>query len=151
MRVQTQILIDAPPTAVWQVFARIEDWPRWWSACREAAVRDGVFDEPRSHLRITLRPSWLPAMTFEPTVLTAEPGRRYVWEGRGGGVTGRHGFEFVASGAGTLVVQSEEFSGPGVIVFNLLGLASATRRMFEENLAGLKRAVEERAAAENSA
>lgn len=150
MRVQTQVLIDAPPAVVWQVFARVEDWPRWWSACHRAALRDGAFDDPGSHLRITLRPSWLPAMTFEPTVLIAEPGRHYVWEGRGGGVTGRHGFEFVASGAGTLVVQSEEFSGPGVIAFKLLGLESATRRMFQENLAGLKRIAEERAATEGS-
>ena len=142
MHVEAQVLIDAPPAVVWRIFERVEDWPRWWPACRRAAVRDGAFERPGSHLRITLRPAWF-TMTFEPVVLEAERERRYVWEGRGGGVTGRHAFEFVREGAGTRVRQTGAFSGPGVILLRLFGQVGATQRMFDENLAGLKRLAEE--------
>jgi hypothetical protein len=135
------VLIAASPAEVWRVFERIEEWPRWWSACRAASVRDGAFDRPGSRLRITLAQWWLP-VTFEPIVLEAERARRYVWEGHGGGVTGRHGFELVAAGTGTRVLQFETMVGPAVFLVRALGIAAATQRMFEESLAGLKDAVE---------
>ena len=92
-------------------------------------------------LELALRPSWL-TLHFHPTVEAATPGKHLIWVGKGGGVTGRHAFYLDRRPEGTQVREHETFSGPGVLVMRLLGQAEATRRMFRQNLKGLKRLAE---------
>ena len=75
-------------------------------------------------------------------VEAATPQRALIWVGRGGGLVGRHAFYLDAKPNGTFVRQHETFTGAGVLLFRLLRLDVATRRMFQRNLRGLKRIAE---------
>ncbi len=139
--IDESIAIAAPPEAVWRLLEDPASWKAWWPACVEArtvdrrAIRDG------SVLELALRPSWM-TLKFKPRVEAATPGKHLIWVGQGGGVTGRHAFYLDRRPDGTLVRQQETFSGPGVLVMRLLGQVEATRRMFRDNLKGLKRLAE---------
>lgn len=134
-------LVAAPAEAVWKYLGNPWSWSQWWPACREARTADRKPLREGGRLHLVLRPSFL-TLTFAPVVEVLQPGRALIWAGTGGGVTGRHAFFLEARAGGTFVRQREDFSGPGVALFLLLGQAGATRRMFRENLKGLKRFAE---------
>lgn len=139
--IEESIRVGAPAESVWKLLENPWSWPQWWPACREARTEDRKPLRDGSRLYLVLRPGWL-TMTFRPLVDVCQPGRALIWTGRGGGVVGRHAFYLEAHAGGTRVRQREEFSGPGVALMLLLGQIGATRRMFRDNLKGLKRFAE---------
>ncbi len=139
--IQESILIAAPPETVWRPLADPYTWPTWWPGCRDAAAKDRKPLHDGSELRLVLRLGWI-TMPLAPRVEIATSGRALVWVGRGAGLTGRHAFYLDPQPNGTLVRQHESFSGPGLLLFRLLRLDVATRKMFRANLKGLKRTAE---------
>ncbi len=141
LEIAESIQVATPPEAVWKLLADPYTWPTWWPGCRDAAAQDRKTLRDGSQLKLALRLGWI-TLPLVARVELATPGRALIWVGRGAGVTGRHAFYLDAKPNGTLVRQHEAFSGPGVLVFRLLRLDAATRRMFRANLKGLKRAAE---------
>ncbi len=110
-QLRTDIDIDSPPEAVWEILTdleRYEDWnPFIESAEGEVAVG--------ATLSARLQPPGGRAMTFKPTVTEAEFAAAFEWLGRLGlpGIfDGRHRFELEATpSGGTHLVHTEHFSG----------------------------------------
>lgn len=139
--IEESIRITAPPETVWRLLENPWGWQQWWPACRDARTEDRKPLRDGSRLYLVLRPGWL-TMTFRPVVDVFQPGRALIWTGNGLGVRGRHSFFLEAVPGGTRLRQREELSGPGLVLMALLGQLHATRRMFRENLKGLKRVAE---------
>jgi hypothetical protein len=108
--ISVSIEIAAPPEAVWAVLADLPAYARWNPFLRQA---DGVL-AVGERLRIRFHPENGRPITFEPVVISVEPGRELLWKGRlllPGIFDGRHRFLLEETGAGTLLTQSEIFTG----------------------------------------
>jgi len=141
LQIEETIQIAAPPEVVWKYLADPRSWPHWWPGCREAETGDKKTLHDGSALKVALRLGWL-TLKFTARVEAATPPRTLLWEASGGGVTGRHAFYLDARPNGTFVRQQESFTGAGVLFFRLARFDAASRRMFQQNLRGLKRICE---------
>jgi hypothetical protein len=90
---------------------------------------------------LALHLGWM-TWKFTVRIEAVTANRSLAWVGKGSGVTSRHAFYLDARPNGTFVRQQENSSGPGVLLFRLVRFDAATRRMFQQNLRGLKRAAE---------
>ena len=55
MIIQAEIDIQAPPGVVWQVFASLEEWGRWNTACHECRLMADPYREERLAVGQALR------------------------------------------------------------------------------------------------
>ncbi|WNG32258.1 hypothetical protein F0U61_00515 [Archangium violaceum] len=94
---RTELLIDAPPKAVWSVLTDIDRWTEWMpefaSARLEGPLAPGsvIFWEPQGQV-------------VESRLVVVEAERRLVWNGTDGAV---HVWELVPTGNGTLLRNDE--------------------------------------------
>jgi hypothetical protein len=137
------IEIDAAPEAVWGELADTAAYPGWNPFVRRL---DGQLEQG-AQLSVEIEPPDGRAMTFKPTVLEAEPGRRLRWLGRlllRGLFDGEHSFEIEPLGANrSRLTQAERFSG--LLVRPLAGSTlEKTERGFEAMNRALKERVEAR-------
>jgi len=139
--IEESIQIAAAPEVVWRFLADPHSWTHWWPGCREALTRDRKTLHDGSELRLVLRVGWL-TLKSNVRVEAATAQRALIWAGKGGGLTARHAFFLDAKPNGTFLRQRATYCGAGVLLFRLLRLDAATRRMFRVNLRGLKRIVE---------
>lgn len=141
----TEITIDAPPEAVWEVLTDLERYADWnpFIVASEGRVAVG------ERLVNRMQPPGGRAMTFKPTVTEVEPGRTFEWLGRLGlprVFDGRHRFELRPTpSGGTALVHSEHFEG---ILVRLMrsSLDTATKAGFEAMNDALKTRAEAHAA-----
>ena len=106
----TEIHIDAPPERVWQVLRDLDAYPEW----NPFVVRATGRAEVGERLTLRLQPVVGRATTVRPTVLEVREGARLRWLGRFGirGILDAdHRFALEPSGAGTRLVQEEDFRG----------------------------------------
>ena len=141
---EESIHIAAAPDIVWRFLADPHSWTHWWPGCREVVTSDRKTLHDGSELTLVLRLGWL-TLKFAARVEAATPKRTLLWIGKGGGITDRHAFYLDAKPNGTFVRQRATYCGAGVLLFRVLRLDKASRRMFQGNLRGLKR-ISERAA-----
>lgn len=141
LRIEESIQIAAAPEIVWKFLADPRSWQHWWPGCREAETRDRKPLHDGSQFSIALHLGWI-TLRFKARVEAATAPRSLLWVASGGGFSGRHAFHLDARPNGTFVRQHESFAGPGVILFRLARFDAATRRMFQQNLKGLKRMAE---------
>ncbi len=118
--ISTSILISAPPERVWDV---LTDFPRHpeWNPFIQSISGPLV---PGEKLKVRIKPPGGKGMTFNPTVLTAQPARELRWKGRlllPGIFDGEHFFRLEPSGDGTRFVHGEKFSG---LLVALMGASS---------------------------
>jgi hypothetical protein len=139
--IEETVHIAAPPEAVWRLLVDTHSWRLWWPACIEAETKDRKNLHDGSEFLLRLKLGWLQTKLW-PRVDAATPPKLLVWTGRGFGLTGRHAFYLDAKPNGTFVRQQEGFDGPGLVLFRILLLDRATRKMFQANLRGLKRLAE---------
>ncbi|MBM3217406.1 MAG: SRPBCC domain-containing protein [Candidatus Rokubacteria bacterium] len=137
LTLRTEIDIDAPAPRVWDVLTDFDAFPRWNPFIRQI---DGLL-APRMRLRVKIQPPGGRAMTFHPTVLRVDDGRRFVWRGRTlipGLFDGEHFFELEPFATDRVrLVHGEHFRG--VLVPLLAGtLRTTTRDGFERMNAALK-------------
>jgi hypothetical protein len=110
-QIQTDILIDASPSQVWQTIADFGSYPEWNPFVRRIS---GSLDVG-SRLDVELQPPSGKGMTIRPTVLPSEPGRELRWIGSVGvpGIfDGEHRFRIEPLGPDRVrFVHEEQFSG----------------------------------------
>jgi hypothetical protein len=134
--IRTEIGIDRPAAAVWDILVDIERWPDWNPFAR-ASGRLAVGEM----LEVEIRPPGKSPMTFRPTVVKLDPGVELRWLGHlgvAGIFDGEHGLRIEPAGAGRCRVQQFE-TFKGVLAGPLLWFAGdATRRGFEAMNLALK-------------
>jgi hypothetical protein len=137
----TEIEIDAPIDAVWEVLTDLAAYPDWNPFIVSSEGRADVGER----LTNRMHPPGGRAITFKPTVTVVEPGVTFEWLGRMGlpGIfDGRHRFALAASTrGGTRVTQSEQFDGV-LVRFMRTSLDTKTVAGFDAMNAALKAHVE---------
>ena len=138
----SEIEIDASPGRVWELLTDFDSYPQWNPFIRSVS---GEL-EPQSKLKVFIQPSGARGMSFNPTVLKAEPPRELSWLGHlliAGLFDGEHTFiiEPIAPGK-VRFIQREKFSGLLVPLF-WNSLDRDTRRGFNEMNLALKKLAEE--------
>ncbi len=141
LQIEETIHIAAPPEVVWKFLVDPRSWQHWWPGCRDAETRDRKTLHDGSSFVLAVHLGWL-TLRFNAQVEAATAPRALIWTASGAGVTGRHAFYLDAKPNGTFVREQESFSGAGVLLFRLLRFDAASRRMFQQNLRGLKRIAE---------
>lgn len=109
--INTDIVIDAPASAIWQTlidFAGHSDWNPFITNIQ------GVCELGR-RLSVTVQPAHGKAMHFKPQVIAVLPGQELRWRGRflvPGLFDGEHHFKLLPLGEGrTRFIHGELFSG----------------------------------------
>jgi hypothetical protein len=136
-QLSAQVEIDATPERVWDVLTDFSAYPEWNPFIVRA---DGTATEGE-RLTNRMQPVGGRAITFRPTVLEADPGRRLRWLGRmlaPGVFDGDHTFTIEPVGDRRVrLTQSERFTG--VLVPLMAGsLDRRTLPGFEKMNAALK-------------
>jgi len=142
INVEHGIQIDAPPSAVWEVFSDVERWPEWAASFEEVRGLDGAaLDVGR---RFAIKQPRLPRLVWEVTDLV--PGASWTWRQRSVGATtlGFHELTPIGDGA-TALRQRIEHRGPLGVASGLLVLRQ-TRRYLALEAEGLKGRAEQRRA-----
>ena len=140
-RIDTSIDIAASPAVVWSLLADIAAYPEWnpFIIRLEGEVRVGA------GLTVTAQPPGGKPMSFQPTVLTVEPGRELRWRGKvlmPGIFDGEHSFTLEPIAAGCRFHHNETFGGILVPLFRTM--LDSTARGFVEMNEALKRRAEAR-------
>jgi hypothetical protein len=137
MRYENVIVIDAPASLVWDLTVDVSRWPEFTPTMRRVEPLDPL--PVRVGTRARIKQPLQPESVW--TVTELEPGRRFAWETRRGGLTmvATHGIEPVDGGCRNRL--SLELSGKGERRFTLL-LGPAVRWSLARENAGFKRAAE---------
>jgi hypothetical protein len=136
----SQIEIDAPPAAVWDVLTDSAAHASWNPFVRklEGELRPGA------KLEVRIAPPDARPMGFKPTVLVVTPERELRWLGRflaPGIFDGEHSFMLEPlPGGRTRFVQTERFSG--ILVRAFARTLAKTQLGFDEMNAALKNEAE---------
>lgn len=107
----TEILIDAPPDAVWRTLTATRAYPDWnpFIVSLRGTLAAG------QKLDVTTRPPGGNEMSFTPVVLAVKSGSELAWRGDlflPGIFTSEHRFRLEPAGEGrTKFLQSEKFTG----------------------------------------
>ena len=137
----SEIQIDAPAERVWKLLTDFDSYPQWNPFIRNISGQPA----PGERLEIRLAPPGGRAMTFRPTVLTAEPQRELRWLGHllaPGLFDGEHSFTIEPLAEDRVrFVQREAFKVLLVPLF-ARGLEANTRRGFEQMNGALKERAE---------
>jgi hypothetical protein len=110
-QLRTEIDIQASPDRVWEVLTDFAAYPDWNPFITQARGTARVGER----LTNRMQPVGGRGVTFRPTVLQADPGRRLRWLGRlvaPGIFDGEHTFTIERLGEGRVrLVQEEQFRG----------------------------------------
>jgi hypothetical protein len=139
--IETEIEIDAPPSAVWAALTGFADYPEWNPFIRKASGQLTA----RSVLTLRMFPGdGSTPRTFTPTLLAARENEELRWLGKmstPGLFSGEHVFELTPlPGDRTRLVHSERFKG---LLVRMLGkMLDQTERDFVALNEALKERVE---------
>jgi uncharacterized membrane protein len=133
-----EVIIDAAPDTVWDVYSDVERWPSWTASVTSVELLEGERLGPSSRVRI--KQPRFPTLVWEVTELT--PGTSWSWTTRSPGATtvATHRLEALGDGR-TRVTQTIDQRGPLGVVVGLL-TRRLTRRYLAMEAAGLKQRVE---------
>lgn len=139
----TEIEIDAPPEAVWEVLIDFEAYPEWNPVLE-------ITGEPTEGERLEVTAAYenTRPLTFRPGVVVADEPTEFRWQGRlfvPGLYDGEHRFVLapVDDGERTRLVQAETFRG-ALVGFINRRIGHDVERGFDRANEALKRRVEER-------
>jgi hypothetical protein len=140
--IETSILINAPPSRVWQVLTDFHTYPAWNPFIRAISgpLREGA------RLNIQITPPGRSALRFRPTVLVVKPDQELRWLGSlliPGLFNGEHSFLLRVEGTNsTRFVHGGKFSGLLVGLFTRGGMLDATQKGFHAMNIALKERAE---------
>jgi hypothetical protein len=136
-----------PVEKVWELFSRIEEWPRW-SPLHEGARWKGEpgFRVAGGFEQVLALGFPLGTIRSEEFVTKLTPGREVMWCKSEGGVTSCHVWRFTpVTPERTFVVNAEVLHGAPVGLLAPL-VQSRWSRLFQQSVSGLARVVEAAAA-----
>ncbi|WP_062344456.1 SRPBCC family protein [Herbidospora yilanensis] len=133
MRYESTVVIDAPPSRVWEVFSDVARWPEWTPTVDTLDLLDP--GPLRVGSRARLRQPRLPVAVWRVTDFA--DGRGFTWVSGGSGLrtAGIHEVEAVPGGTRALLVIEQ--TGPLAPLVHLLA-GRLTRRYLELEGQGLK-------------
>ena len=139
MIVESSIEIEAPATAVWDVYTDVERWSEWTASIERVVALDGPGIEVGK--RFEIKQPRLPKVVWEVTAV--EPGVAWTWRQKSPGATAVADHRVVDGGTGpTVVHQHIDQRGPvGALVGRLM--LRTTKRYLELEGQGLKARVAE--------
>lgn len=109
--IQTEILIDAEVSKVWDILMDFETYPKWNPFIKSISGEQKIGEK----LTVSIKPPGGNGMTFKPKILAIHPPKEFRWKGQLGipGIfDGEHFFLLEASQAGkTQLIHGENFSG----------------------------------------
>jgi hypothetical protein len=108
--IRTEIWIERPPAAVWEILTATAEYPSWNPFIRH--LRGQLL--PDNRIEVEIGPPGSDTMTFRPIVLRVERNREIRWLGSlwmRGLFDGEHSFRLESDGRRTHLIQSEHFSG----------------------------------------
>ena len=121
MQIQSEIIINANPSQVWQVLTDFESYPSWNPFIKKIEGNPQVGNKIQA---------WLPQMKFTPTVIRFEKEKAFSWLGNlffKGLFDGHHQFYLEAlPGGKTRFTQKEDFKGILVPLFKKMLLNDTT-------------------------
>jgi len=135
--------VGAPVERAWEVFSRIEEWPRW-SPLHQGARWKGEpgFRVAGGFEQVLALGFPLGTIRSEEFVTRLTPGREVMWCRSEGGVTSCHVWRFTpVTPERTFVVNAEVFHGAPVGALAPF-VQSRWSRLFQRGVSGLARAVE---------
>jgi len=135
--IKETIEVNAPMARVWGIFARMNDWKNWNSACENCRLESGSEIAEGVCFNFMLRPYYLP-MKVTPKVIQCEPGKKVVWAGGRLGIQAEHTFYFNEENSKVTVTSVEVFKGLMFIVGKLLFIPSKLHRLTQKMMAELK-------------
>ena len=109
-QIKTEILIDAPVTAVWKILTDFDSYPDWNPFIK-------LFEgKPSKGERFTvvIQPPNAKPMQFKPVCLEMTENKKFSWLGHlfiKGLFDGEHIFELIEDSGKTIFIQRENFSG----------------------------------------
>lgn len=116
--IQTEIIIDADISKVWNVLTDFENHPKWNPFIKSISGEQKVGNK----ITVSIQPPDGNGMTFKPRILILDQNREFRWKGRlliNGIFDGEHFFKMESLGDGqTKFIQGEKFSG---ILVSLMG------------------------------
>jgi len=134
--IQTEIIINATPSEVWEVLTDFSAYPEWNPFISSIEGQPKVGEKIKANIS---------GMKFKPTVLVADAGKEFRWIGRllfKGLFDGEHIFQLIDNGDGTTTFkQSENFNGILVGMFSKK-LDAETKPGFEAMNVALKQQAE---------
>ena len=136
MKIEAQVVVDAPPERVWKVWADVERWPEWTASVTRIEPLSGPL---QVGARFRIRQPRLPVLEWEVTSL--EEGRSWTWVAHSPGAvtTARH--VVVPTANGTVAEQHLLHEGWAGAPVGWL-MQGQTRRYLAMEGEGLKRLAE---------
>jgi uncharacterized membrane protein len=132
--------IDAPASAVWEVFSDVERWPEWTASVTRLIALDGPGIAVGK--RFAIKQPRMPKLVWEVTEVTSGAAWTWVQRSPGGLTLARH--EVIAeSDRRTRVRQQIDQRGPVGAVVGLL-MRGMTKLYLEQEAIGLKIRSEQR-------
>jgi hypothetical protein len=137
--IQTEIWIERPPAAVWEILTATDEYPSWNPFIRH--LRGQL--QTGNRIEVEIGAPGSDTMTFRPVVLTVDRDVEIRWLGSlwiRGLFDGEHRFRLESDGGRTHLIQGERFSGllVGRLTDSILGET-------EEGFTAMNKAVKERA------
>lgn len=138
--------VGAPVEKVWELFSRIEEWPKWSAPLHQGARWKGEpgFRVAGGFEQVLSLGFPLGEIRSEEFVTRLTPGREVTWCRSEGGITSCHLWRFTpVTPERTFVVNAEVFHGAPVGILAPL-VQSRWNRLFQQAVSGLGRYVEAR-------
>lgn len=133
--IQTEILINADISKVWNVLMDFENHPKWNPFIKSISGEQKAGNK----LTVSIQPPDGNGMTFKPKILTLEPNREFRWKGKlgiNGIFDGEHYFILESLDKDqTKFTHGENFSGLLVLLMgNMLNKTKAGFQLMNESI-----------------
>jgi hypothetical protein len=138
--IQTEILIQAPPSEVWRTLTDFEAFQDWNPFIQ--SIQGSLKREEKLHISIQIPGG--SSMKFTPIIQAISPNSKLIWKGKfliQGLFDGEHRFTLEPMDEGTRFLHEESFSGLLIPLFPK-SFFEKTKKGFEAMNLALKRRVE---------
>ena len=142
MLIKKEIMINADITTVWQIFSRLERWPKWGGYIINAGWNTKKkWKQGSKFTQIVKGFNVIKSLKSEPMIIKIKPYSIVTWRGARKLIKGIHTFKFQKVGSRTKVTNEEYFKGLlAPILFPLI--KNNFEIYFQKFLDGLKKEAE---------
>jgi hypothetical protein len=138
MVIKAEVHIKAPIATVWRTFSNLDHWKDWNTACESCCFTSGDHLAQGACFTFVVKPFIFP-LQVEPRVVSCDPGREVIWEGKRLGISAVHVWRFQETADGVLLESIETFRGPLLLMGRLIGVPRRLHRLTVEMLDQIKR------------